>query len=164
MIGPMPRTMLAMLLLAAGGCAKYEYNLVKPTELSKHIGAGSDSVVSVDPLEYRLRTVDNRLVIRIFNPTDDVIELVGPKCSMVDPEGQSHPLRSQSIAPGSFIKLILPPPRPRVYDPYGGGYWGPTVGVGVGYRVDACPYRRYREYDPYWYDPGPRYCAVYDEG
>ena len=161
----------AIVALTGGGCAKYEYNLVKPSELQRHIGTGSDAVVRVDPLEYRLRTVDNRLVVRIFNPTEDQIELVGPRCSVVDPDGQSHPLRTQSIAPGSFIKLILPPPRPEVYGP------GPMIGFGVGYQVNAYPYpcyppppyfgpyAPYAAYGPY-YDPyffGPRYLAVYDE-
>jgi hypothetical protein len=147
---------VCFLLSASSGCAKYEYNLVKPPELARHIGTNADTVVSVDPLEYRLRSVENRLVMRIFNPTEDAIELVGPRCTVVDPGGQSHPLRSQSIAPGSFIKLIFPPPQPRVYD------YGPTFGVGVGYSVGAYPYRRYPyPYDPY--DYGPRYLAVYDE-
>jgi hypothetical protein len=150
-------------LSALSGCAKYEYNLVRPPELQRHIGKATDAVFSLDPLEYRMRTVDSRLVVRIFNPSNDVIELVGPRCSVVDPDGQSHPLRTQSIAPGSFIKLIFPPPRPQVYD------YGPTFGLGIGYRVDAYPYRRVPGYyDPYWpyYDPyylSPRYLAVYDE-
>jgi len=49
--------------------------------------------------------------------------------------------------------------------------YGPTFGVGVGYHVDASPYRRYPYgyYDPYFgpYDPyyysGPHYLAVVDE-
>jgi hypothetical protein len=159
---------LATLLI--GGCAKYEYNLVKPPELQRHIGRDADAVVPIDPLEYRLRTVDNRLVMQVFNPTSDPIELVGPRCTVVDPNGQSHPLRSQTIAPGSFIKLIFPPPRPEVYAPYyGGPYWG----VGVGYHVHhtgwghrcAGPSYVYSPYAyyPYPYYPGPYYLAVYDE-
>src|SRR5437879_2762117 len=132
-----PVRILALVFLLAGGCAKYEYNLVKPPDLARHISANTDTVFTLDPLEYRLRTVENRLVMRAFNPTSDVIELVGPKCSVVDPDGQSHPLRSQSIAPQSFIKLIFPPPRPQVYEPYYGPYWG--VGLGVNTRVDAGP-------------------------
>jgi hypothetical protein len=145
-----------LLTLSGAGCAKYEYDLVKPSELQRHIGKNTDAVVPIDPLEYRMRTVDNRLVVRVFNPTEDVIELVGPRCTVVDPSGQSHPLRTQSIAPGSFIKLIFPPPRPQMYDN------GPTFGVGVGggVRVDAS---RYRAYDPYWPGYGPRYLTVYDE-
>src|SRR5215218_948209 len=94
-------------LCALGGCARYEYNLVRPPELARHIGAGTDAVFTFDRLEYRMRSVDNRLVVRIFNPSDEAIDLIGPRCSVVDPEGQSHPLRSQSIAPESFIKLIF---------------------------------------------------------
>jgi len=56
------------LLSALSGCAKYEYNLVKPEAIARHIGRGTDEVFAVDPLEYRARTVDNRLVLRVFNP------------------------------------------------------------------------------------------------
>ena len=53
----------ALLLACVGGCAHYEYDLVRPPELSRHIGAKAWEVVTLDPLEYRLRTSDNRLVI-----------------------------------------------------------------------------------------------------
>jgi len=171
--------LLCLLATAAGGCATYEYNLVQPADLTRHIGSKGDEVVSVDPLQYRLRAVDNRLVMRIVNPTEDPIELVGPRSTVVDPAGQSHPLRAQTIAPNSFIKLIFPPIRPHVYDP------SPTFGVGFyGYHhVDAYPYPYYYPYyypyRPYsfgpWYGPyypafgyydyygGPQYLAVVDE-
>src|SRR5688572_26779464 len=116
----------------AGGCARYEYDLVEPRELTRHIGGNVDQAVEIDPLTYRLRSVDNRLVIRVYNNTDDSIELLGDKSTVVDPNGQSHPLRSQSIAPRSFMKLILPPPRPQVYD-----RGGTTFGVGVGYGLHS---------------------------
>jgi hypothetical protein len=144
-----------LLLCSISGCAKYEFNLVQPADRSQHIGAKTDAVVAIDPLEYRLRAVDGRLVMRIFNPTEDPIELIGPKCTVVDPKGQSHPLRSETMAGGSFIKLIFPPMRPRVYQPY----YGPTIGVGVGYSArGACR--------PFRYQPmpsTPRYFTVYDE-
>ena len=119
----------------AGGCARYEYDLVEPRELTRHVGRDVDQAVEIEPFTYRLRSVDNRLVMRIYNNSEESIELLGDKSSVVDPNGQSHPLRSQAIAPRSFVKLIFPPPRPRVYDS------GPTFGVGVGYgmRVDALP-------------------------
>jgi len=182
--------LLCLLATCAGGCATYEYNLVQPAELARHIGSKADETVTVDPLQYRLRTVDNRLVMRIFNPTEDPIELVGARSTVVDPSGQSHPLRGQTIAPNSFMKLIFPPRRPQVYYPSA----GPTFGVGVGtaYRVDALPGgRSWYPYGPYrlgpsygapyawygypWYGPipygywdgyydgGPRYLAVVDE-
>jgi len=128
--------MLALsLLISAGGCARYEYELVEPREFTRHVGSSVDAVAEIDPLTYRLRSVDNRLVMRVYNNTDDSIELLGDRSSVVDPNGQSHPLQSMSIAPHSFIKLIFPPPKPYVYDN------GPTFGVGVGYgmRVDAIP-------------------------
>src|SRR5215207_3085901 len=123
----MTRSWLIPCLLLFGafvttGCARYEYTLTQPPDLARHIGAQSDQVVDVDPLQYRLRTVDNRLVVRIYNQTDEPIELLGDKSFVVDPDGQSRPLRGQTIAPHAFMKLIFPPIRPRVYDP------GPTFG------------------------------------
>jgi hypothetical protein len=163
--------MLALFVLT--GCARYEYALVEPREFTRHIGRNVDQVVEIDPLTYRLRSVDNRLVIRIFNNTDDTIALLGDQSTVVDPTGQSRPLRSQSIAPRSFMRLILPPPRPVVYD-----RGGPTFGVGVGVsrRVsavvqpppDGLPDRRdfhthHNDWEPYFRDE-PHYFAVYDEG
>src|SRR5439155_6189759 len=107
----------------------YEYDLDQPSDLRRHIATRTDIVVGIDPLEYRLRTVDNRLVMRVFNQTDDAINLLGDKSAVVDPHGQSHPVRSQAIAPHSFAKLIFPPIRPRVYDS------GPTFGIGIGTRI-----------------------------
>jgi hypothetical protein len=120
-----------LLLVGGSGCAKYEYSLVKPEELSRHVGTKVDAVVTIDPLEYRMLTVDNRLVLRIFNPNQQPVELLGARSATVDPKGQSHPLRSQTIVPGSFIKLIIPPIQPKVYDPYYGPNWGMGVGAGV---------------------------------
>ena len=156
------------IVFASGGCARYEYDLVEPREYTRHVGRNVDSVVEIDPLTYRLRSVDNRLVMRVYNNTDDSIELLGDKCSVVDPDGQSHPLRSMSIAPKSFIKVIFPPPRPYVYDT------SPTFGVGVGYgmRVDALPgpppeglpdrrdfHTHENAWNPYFRDE-PRYLAA----
>ena len=162
------------LLLCVGGCASYEYDLTQPADLRRHVGTKTDTVVPIDPLEYRLRTVDNRLVMRIFNPTDEAIQLIGERSTVVDPDGQSHPLRAQTIAPHSFIKLVLPPLKPYVYDP------GPTFGFGVGTHVGSAygPYYSpfyspyyYPYYSHYWYGAPygptyyePRYFYVYDEG
>lgn len=147
---------IALLLLIATGCAKYEYDLVSPPDLRTHIGTKADAVTPVDPLVYRWRTVDNRLIVRIYNPTEDPIELLGEKSTVVAPSGESHPLRSQTIAPQSHAKLILPPRRPRVYNS------GPTFGVGVGMRVDARDRGYPASHDPF--DDRPRYLVVYDDG
>jgi hypothetical protein len=160
-------SLTALLVGMAGtGCATYEFDLVRPPELTRHIGRSIDAVVQVEPLEYRMRSVDNRLVVRVFNPTNDPIELVGPKCSVVDPNGQSHPLPSQSIAPGSFVKLIFPPMRPRVYDPYYGPTWNTGMGAGGYYRVGdgpASPATPRPIPHPHFSSP-PRYLVVYDDG
>src|SRR6185437_1879477 len=91
----------ALLALSLGGCAHYEYDLVQPADLTAHVATKHDTIVHVDPLEYRLRTVDNRLVVQIFNPTDDNIQLIGPRSTVVDPQGQSHPLQGGPIPPHS---------------------------------------------------------------
>ena len=144
-----------IVLCFASGCAKYEYDIVNPPDLHAHIGTKVDATTSVDPLSYHWRTVDNRLVVQIFNPTSDPIELLGAKTTVVAPDGQSHPIRGQTIAPNSHAKLILPPPRPHVYDS------GPTFGVGVGMQVDARD--RGFPYDPYYDDTRPRYLTIYDD-
>ena len=158
--------------VAATGCARYEYDLVEPRDQQRHIGRAVDVAVQFEPLTYRLRTVDNRLVMRAYNNTDEPIQLLGERSTVVGPNGQSHPLRGQSIAPRSFIKLIFPPPRPQVYD-----RGGPTFGVGIGYGLhssvvpaphDGLPDRRafhthHNAWDPYFRD-APQYATVYDEG
>jgi hypothetical protein len=156
------------------GCARYEYDLVQPPELARHIGK-ADEVVPVDPLEYRLRTVENRLVVHVINPTDEPVTLIGPQSYIVSPGGQSHPLRPQTIAPHTFIPLILPPLRPYYYYPTG-PTWGFGFGVvGVGghfhdhhdhHRGGGHRGRVYSSvayYDPYFGDPypyGPPYYMV----
>ena len=147
---------LALFCLGAGGCT-YEYDVVEPPDLAGHVGSKSDYVIKRDPLDYRMITYDNRLVIRVFNPTADPIILVGERSTLVDPSGQSHPLRGQTIAPQSFIKLILPPLRPQL-EP------GPSYGVGFGVGLSE---RRY--FDRYGYWPGsrdwdgPNYLVVVDD-
>jgi hypothetical protein len=117
--------------LLGGGCAHYEYDLVEPPELARHVGK-SEVVVPKEPLEYRMRTVENRLVIHVINPTDEPVTLIGQQSYIVSPGGQSHPLRPQTIAPHTFIPLILPPMRPYYYYPYYPTWgWGFGV-VGVG--------------------------------
>jgi hypothetical protein len=152
-----PRT-LPLLLVALPlftGCATYEYELVSPAQFATHIPRKSEVRVRIEPLEYGFVTFENHLIVRIFNPTNDPIQLLGTHSAAVDPNGESHPLRTQTIAPGTFIRLILPPPRPTVYDP------GPQIGFGIGvFRAAGRP--------GYWdsYASGiyeePRYYTVFD--
>lgn len=149
-----PRTACLFVLLWAGGCARYEYDLVEPADLARHIGGAADEHVSLEPLHYILRSYENRLVMRIENPLDEPIQLLGEKSYVVDPSGQSHPLRSQTIAPKTFIKLILPPPRPYYRED------GPYFGIGVG--VSSARWGRYPAYDAWVWDE-PRYYTIYNE-
>lgn len=151
-----PRTAWLVLLLWAGGCARYEYDLVQPGDLARHIGSAGDEHVSLEPLRYILRSYDDRLVVRIENPTAEPIQLVGEKSYLVDPSGQSRPLRSQTIAPQTFIKLILPPPRPYYRED------GPTFGIGFGVGVSNARWGRNPSYDAWMWD-SPRYYTLYND-
>src|SRR5688572_7335810 len=139
-------------LLLLSGCASYEFDLIHPPQHASHIGEDLDRLVTIDPLEYRMRTVENRLVMRIYNTTDEPIQLRGDQSVVVEPEGESHPLRGQTIAPGSFLKLIFPPIRPRVYDS------DPNFGVGFGVGVGGYHHQHHHRphyhsnsyYDPFW--------------
>ena len=145
----------SMLLLLGGGCAKYEFDLVQPPDLATHIGRDTEKVLKRDELEYRMLSVDGRLLMHVVNATDDPIELLGPQSTAVDPSGQSHPFRSQTIAPHSFVKLILPPMRPYYRA-------GPTFGIGVGVHAYHGSGSYWSEWnDPYWDEP--RYFAMVDE-
>src|SRR5256885_6210804 len=83
--------------LLAGGCARYEFDLVQPPDLATHIGKDKESVIKRDELEYQMQAIESRLLMWVVNSTDDAIELLGPESTAVDPAGQSHPFRSQSI-------------------------------------------------------------------
>jgi len=164
-IGCLKLACLLVMLAAAGpvGCARYEYDLGHPPELAQHIGSDKPVELAVEPLRYLLQTADGYLVMRVYNETDAPVKLLGDQGYVVDPRGQSRPLRSQTIAQGSYIKLIFPPLPPRV-QPY-----GPVFGIGVGVGVTSGGYyrQRYVHGVPYGYDPvldGPRYYVVYQPG
>ena len=150
-----------VLLLFATGCAHYEYNIVQPDNLQAHIASKLATRVKLDPLEYSFRAVEDYLVIRIYNTANDPIHLVGERSTVVSPEGQSHPLRPMTIAPGSFIKLIFPPMRPRL-EPV-----GPTIGIGFGMRAGrhffapGYPVGYPYAYPPYYAYDEPRYFIAY---
>jgi hypothetical protein len=93
------------------GCAHYEFDIVQPT-VDGHVGRHSDTHISIDPVVYRMRSIDGRLVIWIDNPKAESIVLLGHKSVAIDEWGVAHPLQEQTIAPGSYIKLTIPPQRP----------------------------------------------------
>jgi hypothetical protein len=135
--------LLLIALSSTIGCAHYEYDLTDPRDIARHIGK-DDQHINLDPLTYRLVTSDNHLVMRAENPMDTPIELLGDQSVVVSPDGQSHPLRSQTIAPHSYMKLIFPPLRPRFERT------DPTFGIGVG-AVHRVHY------------PEPRYLSIYED-
>lgn len=134
------------------GCARYEYDLVQPADLARHVGSKSDVQLNLDPLRYHLRSKENRLVMQIYNPTQDPIRLLGEQSFVVDPEGESRPLRGRTIAPDSRIKEIFPPFRPRI-EPR-----GPTIGIGVGTRIGRASY----PYSHHALSRQPLYFDIYD--
>lgn len=147
---------LIVVMLFASGCSTYEYDLVQPTDLARHVGK-SDEVFLRDSIEYRLNSIENRLVLRAYNTTDQAMTLNGEKSVLVDETSQSHPLRSVTIAPKSFVKLILPPVPPRVERV------GPSIGIGFGGTFGDA--RRARPYGwPHYAADGPQYFAIYDDG
>jgi hypothetical protein len=173
--------MLLLLLLAtvgSAGCARYGFTVIDPPDIAGPVGESDDTVYRRDLVEYRLRAVDGRLVLRLLNVTDAPLILSGEKSAIVDPTGQSRPVSGQSIEPGSFIKLILPPPRPTIERT------GPSIHIGAGYRYGAyhrsggqyrdrgdryrhgaSGYGRYAYYDPFLHDEltSTRYYRVYDD-
>lgn len=151
--------MAFLLVPLFGGCTQYQYELTQPRELAQPLSGKSAVDVPIEPLTYELQIADNRLVMQIHNDADEAIKLVGDDSYVVDPEGESHPLQSTTIAPQSSAKLILPPQQliERQRSPVFG------FGVGVGFS-SAYPLRR-----GYWNSAldevdAPRYYAVEDGG
>ena len=153
---------LCALLLIVGGCARYEYDIVEPPDVAQHVGTKQSVVVPMDPLRYEARTSSDRLVLFIHNESDEPIKLLGEDSYAVDPGGESHPLPTRTIAPGTSTKLILPPVRPTFRQS------GPTVGVGVGVYGNSYGRRGYYGgrfgYDPFYDDNYPRYYTLEDDG
>jgi hypothetical protein len=145
---------LMSLMFLLVGCAHYEYDIVSPAEMRQHVGTESEVRLQRAPLEYRLDTIEDHLVVRIYNLSNDMIQLVAERSSVVDPAGQSHPLRGQAIPPNAFMKLILPPTAH--YEPVPGQ--GVRVGGSAGYGYG----RPWHEgYDQNIWDE-PQYVAVYE--
>ncbi len=110
---------LSMLLV---GCTSYNYTVTDSTHPSQRVNKDTQTTLKIDPLIYGMLVKENRLVLTVKNTLSDPVELLGTKSTVVDQKGQSHPLRSQTIAPNAFIKLILPPLRPRFETAPSGGF------------------------------------------
>lgn len=154
---------LLLLLAVASGCASYEYNVIEPPELAGHVGGKSwVALRRAGDLEYRLRAADDRLVMRVYNRGDRAIKLLGPDSAIVDPRGETHPMPSATIPPGSYVQRVFPPPPPRVRR------YGPSFGFGVGVmgahrgRRHYVHRHRYPFHSAGFHDLEPRYYTVYD--
>jgi hypothetical protein len=157
------RLFTLLLLFACNGCTTYEYDITRPADMTGHITAKADTTIQRDPLIYHFRADESRLVVSIENPTDDAVQLLGDRSTVVDFGGQSHPLQSRAAAPHSFVKLILPPFRPT-YE-----RTGPSIGIGIGTMVGTRDrYRGGIDDDPLLYNttdaPGPQYLTLVDTG
>ncbi len=108
------RYVITIVLLFAGlaGCARYDFQVIKPDALSTRI-TQTASRVQTPNMVYLMQAYENRLVMQLHNKDSVPAELLGEKSYVVDPAGVSHPLRSITIAPDSYAKLVLPPLRPR---------------------------------------------------
>jgi hypothetical protein len=130
------RFVAVLIVLLLTGCARYGYEVVSPEQFQMTVPAQqADSFIERDLMSYALQTADSRLVLRAYNHSDAPVTLLGAESFLVDPQGQSHPLTSMTIAPQSFIRFILPPLQPQV-QPRGPQIgFGVGVGTGVGSRV-----------------------------
>ncbi|MDB6020219.1 MAG: hypothetical protein JWQ04_76 [Pedosphaera sp.] len=158
------------------GCATYDYQITEPASLARHV-ADVPVAVAYDPLEYRFVRHKDRLGVTIMNPTDDRITLLGDRSYLVDPRGESHPIRGRVVAPHSYARMLLPPvpvsgettvfPTYPYYSPgwYGPGWYGPGSPYFWGdyYYGPVTSYYRIRTpYDWKW-DVGPaRFRFTYD--
>jgi len=134
---------LPFLFLLLTGCAHYEYDLIQPMDQRLHAGTKEFATARIDPLRYELITAENRLVMEIRNPTDQPVALAGDKSYILDGSSRSRSVQGITIAPGSYVKFIFPPPKPYVQDDGGfrvgmgvetaGGFHDRNVGTGVGY-------------------------------
>jgi hypothetical protein len=159
----LPVLLLVNLSFVAGGCVHYEYEVVEPADHAQHIGAKTPVEIPREPLRYQAQSSSDHLVLLIHNESQDPIKLLGEDSFAVDPNGESHPLPTRTIAPGTSTKLVLPPIKPTFRRS------GPDVGIGFGVGV-AHSYGR-RGYtaggfagDPWYYDDYPRYYRLEDDG
>jgi len=116
------------------GCATVQYRVLQPQGVAQII-TDQPVQVSYAPLVYHFVRQQNRLSMQINNPTDETIVLVGERSSVVDPAGETRPLRGRLINPRSFVQMLLPPQTISIpYTDYWGWgwgwgpYWGPSWG------------------------------------
>jgi hypothetical protein len=117
---------VALAGLVLGGCATYHYRVVEPSIAAEPI---RNHVVTAayDPLEYRMVSYCDRLSVQIYNRTDAPIVLAADKSYVVDPRGETHPLRGHVIGPHNYSGMLLPP------EPIEDSGWGPGPAWNLGW-------------------------------
>jgi hypothetical protein len=105
-------TIIVLLAMCLCGCNRHEFQVIKPDALAMRVTQTASRVQTAN-MVYLLQAYENRLVMQLHNKESSPVELLGEKSFVVDPAGVSHPLRSMTIAPDSYAKLVLPPLRPR---------------------------------------------------
>lgn len=123
---------LPLALFCANGCATYEFDIVGPPEFKQHIGHEKEVVIEAQPVQYKLIAAEDRLVVQILNTGSDPLSVVGDQSTLIDPEGKKHGIPATTLAPGSQMKLILPP-TPHLEPAPGRAYSGPSWADGLGY-------------------------------
>ncbi len=102
---------IAILLISlCAGCETIEFDAT-PQGVGQPIRVTNDqdTQITLQPLTYRMRADEGHLVLWIQNPTSTPVELVGDKSTVIDPNGDPHPLDGQTIFPDSSAKFVLPP-------------------------------------------------------
>jgi hypothetical protein len=141
------------LVLLLPGCARYRYFIAEPSSLAQQV---PEKPVRVrrEPLEYQFSETGKRLVIAVSNPTDNALAINEKKSFIVDPAGQTHPIKAGNIAPRSYISLVLPPQAKVVRA-------APAFGFGVGFGHVGYPLATTAGFYDTFYGPHTYY--YYDE-
>ena len=127
--------------LFLSGCSTYQYRVLQPSTGTPPVAA-RPVPIHYEPLDYTLTRDHDRLMVSVNNPTDDKIVLLGNRSFVVDPFGESHPVRDRVLAPHSYARFVLPPvpftyayPDYYAYGPgwgwfYAGSWYDPLWGPG----------------------------------
>jgi hypothetical protein len=129
--------LLVGITLCLTGCVSYQYRVVQPAAAVPPVRE-QPVTIHYDPLDYRLYPYHDRLTMHVSNPTEDRIVLQGNRSFVVDPQGESHPIRDRVLGPHSYTQFLFPPipfayayPDYWAYGPgWGWGWYGPWYGPG----------------------------------
>ena len=145
----MKSLMCCMAAALLAGCTSYDFHVTEAPGVDRVVSSVPERLAT-ENMTYHMQAKENRLVVQIFNETEEMVQLLGEQSFVVDTGGASHPLRSQAIAPHSFAKLILPTLRPR-FERQGFGF---GVGTTVSNSTPYAPYHAYAPYGRPYYDSG----------